>query len=275
MHTRFIEQLSKLACLLTLVLSLILGVFPQVAWADKAEPSVLFDPSGTGISVVTVYETTADTQLDAISDVLKSSKSLYKKMPGFGSFLMLKSEDSTRVITIAQWESLDAYNAALAASEESTDSKKSKEASSFKSKKGKVAITPARTVVFEIDGVQVPEGLLPGIQGSKTLVQFSEVILDSVDSLPKVLTGAEALLVGKPATYPAPRSVVLFRGVDTPEIALLADWGYSANQVSDVSKLPVLPVSEMDALEPDQHLYELVKVIAAKPEKTKKEKEED
>lgn len=63
---------------LVLLLILWLG-FPGVTWADKPSKPAVFDPAGTAVNVVNIYETTPATQKDAVSDVLKSSKLFYRK----------------------------------------------------------------------------------------------------------------------------------------------------------------------------------------------------
>ena len=46
---------------LVLFLGILFG-YPNVAQADKAVQSVLFDPSSTAVDVANIYETTATTQ---------------------------------------------------------------------------------------------------------------------------------------------------------------------------------------------------------------------
>ncbi|NJO81023.1 MAG: hypothetical protein HC827_22665 [Cyanobacteria bacterium RM1_2_2] len=50
----------------------------------------------------------------------------------------------------------------------------------------------------------------------------------------------------------------------------MANWGYSSDEFTDSTKFPTLALNlaEITPLaDSDQHLYEVVKVIAAKPEK--------
>ncbi|MBA3923338.1 MAG: hypothetical protein H0X31_17250 [Nostocaceae cyanobacterium] len=264
-HHNFNVILSLVLCL-----SVVFG-YPNVAQADKAVQSVLFDPSSTAVSVANIYETTATTQKDVISGVMKSSKSFFKKTPGLNSFSLLKSEDGARVLTLTQWQTPESYQAFIAPpAEESPESSK-------KEKKGKAAVAPTRTVVFKIDKTQAPEGVIPAVAGKATLVQFSEITAKAPDDQSKLLASAEEMLSGVPQMYPAPQSAVVFQGVDSANLALLASWGYSSAEFADLSKVPTLnPLSDDVAAlaDSDQHLYEVVNVIAPKAKKEKGSKEE-
>ena len=264
----FSRQFNAFVLPFVLFLSVLVG-FPNMARADKAVSPVLFDPSTKAVNVATLYETTPTTQTEALSSLMKSSKSLYKKATGFNSFSIFKSEDGTRVLTLAQWQSPESYQAAIATPAKGAESAKEE-------KKSKVTVTPLKTVVFEIDKTQAPEGVIPAINGNATLVQFSDMVAKAPEDQPKVLAAAAELLTTATQTYPAPRSAVVMKGVDSTDVALLADWGYSSAELTDTSKLPKLSLSdEVAALtDSDMHVYEVVKVIAAKAKKDKSEKEE-
>lgn len=268
MFKGFSRQFNALVLSFVLFLSASLG-FPNMVLADKAVQPVLFDPATKTVNVANLYETTPTTQTEALSSLMKSSKSLYKKAAGFNSFSIFKSEDGTRVLTLAQWQTPESYQAAIATPAKGADAKEEK--------KSKVTVTPLKTVVFEIDKTQAPEGVIPAISGNPTLVQFSDLVAKAPEDQPKVLAAAEELLTTATQTYPAPRSAVVMKGVDSTDVALLADWGYSSAELADASKLPKLNVSdEVAALtDSDMHVYEVVKTIAPKAKKAKSEKEEE
>jgi heme-degrading monooxygenase HmoA len=240
---------------------------PSMAQADKATKSVVFDSTSSVINIASIYETTAETQKDTVSSILKSSKSLYKKAPGFNSFSVFQSEDGTRVVALTQWQDADSYEAFLA--QPVDDAKSSK--SSKKEKEEKVAIEPLRTIAFEVDKTLAPAGMIPSIRGKDALVQFSELTAKNPEDLAVLIASAEDALSGTAQMYPAPRSAVLLKGVDSSDVALLANWGY-AMEFDDLSQVPsvaVLSEDEATLADADEHLYEVVKIIAAKPEKEK------
>jgi heme-degrading monooxygenase HmoA len=263
------QRVNSLVLSFALFLSVLLGL-PNVADADKAPKSVVFDPSSKLVNVAAIYETTPTTQKDVVSSVMKSSKSFFKKAPGFSSFSLLKSEDGARVITLTQWQDSESYQAFVAqpAEESSKSSKKGK------ADKEDTTVAPNRTVLFEIDKTQAPEGIIPAIRGQAALVQFSEITAKAPDDQSKLLTSAEELLPDTAKMYPPPQSVVLLKGVDSSNMALLANWGYTATEFTDLSKAPTFePLSEDVAAlaDNDQHLYEVVKVVSAKSKLKDKE----
>lgn len=266
-------QIKGLILSIVLFLTVLIG-FPNVAQADKAVKSVAFDPASKTVNVAAIYETTPTNQKDIISGVMKSSISLLKKAPGFSSLSVLKSEDGARVLTLSQWQDSASYQAFISqpVEETSKEGKKEKE-----DKKDKAAI-PIKTVVFEIDKTQAPEGVIPAIKGKAALVQFSEITAKNSEDQPKLLASAEELLPNVKQMYPAPQSTVLLKGVDNADVALLASWGYSSDEFTDLSKVPTFdPLSDDVAslVDNDQHLYEVVSVVSAKSKSKEKSKSKD
>jgi heme-degrading monooxygenase HmoA len=264
MFKRFVRQFNSIALSLMLFLAGLIG-FPETAQADKAPKAALFDPSSTAVNVVNIYETTPTTQKDVVSSVMKSSKSFFKKAAGFNSFSVLQSEDGSRVLTLSQWQTPESYQAFIAPPAEEPKSSK-------KEKKEKETVAPTRTLLFEIEQTQAPEGVIPSIRGNATLIEFDEITAEAADDLEKLLSSTEKSLSDVTKVYPAPRSAILFKGVDSPALAVMADWGYSSDEFIDSTKFPTLALN-LDEMTPgagsDQHLYEVVKVIAAKPDKSK------
>jgi heme-degrading monooxygenase HmoA len=259
------RRLSALGLALVLVFSTLLG-YPNLALADKAPKAIAFDPASKMVSIAAIYETTPDTQLDAISSVMKSSKSFYKKAPGFGSFLVLKSEDGLRVVTLSQWKDVASYEAFLTPADASSEKSSKKETSDDEEEESET-IAPNKTVTFEIGKVQAPAGVIPSLRGKAALVQFSEIAAKDAADQATVLAAAEQGLVDITKAYPAPKSVVLLRGVDGAEVAVLSNLGYTADEFTDVSKAPTFKLlsEESAALaQNDQHLYEVVAMISPK-----------
>lgn len=263
---KILPRLSALTLAFFLCLNILLG-YPNNAEADKGNKSISFDPSTTAINVANIYETTSTTQEDIVSDVSKFSKSALKKAPGFSSFSVLKSEDGLRVLTLTQWQNPESYQAFVA-------QPPAESAKLSKTDKAETAIAPTRTVTLTIDKIQAPEGIIPALSGKKTLVQFDEMAAKATEDKTKLIDSMEKFLPSLTQIYPAPRSAVLFDSQDSANVALLANWGYTSNEFADLSKVPTINSLSDDVaplVSSDRHLYEVVKVIAAKPEKDKKE----
>ena len=68
---------------------------------------------------------------------------------------------------------------------------------------------------------------------------------------------------------------MLLKAVEGADLALLTNWG-SAAEYADLTSVPGLDALDAELLslaESDQHLYQVVKTIAAKPEKDKSAKD--
>ncbi|WAL62025.1 antibiotic biosynthesis monooxygenase [Thermocoleostomius sinensis] len=254
-----------------LVVSTVLGWVvllgnPLSATADKAPQSMMFDATTDGVTIAAIYETTPDTQKEIVSSVLKSSKSFFKKAPGFSSFSVLQSEDGTRVIALTQWQDAASYEASLTQSTEDYAAKYSKKEKS----KDKVTAEPTKTIMFKVEQTLAPPGMKAAIRGKNALVQFSEITANSPDDITTLLTAAEEQLPHITEMYPAPRSAVLLKSVDSADLAMLASWGY-VEEFDDLTLVPTLAVLPDDVstlTANDEHLYEVMKIIAAKPEKS-------
>jgi len=275
---------SKLKNLILLCLTFI-GVtflYAGVAYADKPPSKIVFDSTATPINVVSFYKSTPETQKDIVSSTLKASKSFYKSNPGFGSYLVLQSEDGTRVLTLTQWKDQASYEAfaAQATASESAPYKSDK-AESYKSssksygKKSdyeKEAIAPDRTIVYQIDKTQAAEGVIPGIYGLQTLIQFSDVVANDSETAPTVVASIEETFENAVKTVPAPHAAILLKGLENGELAMLANWGYSKDELSDPEKLPdidLTPEAVDELTTSDENLYEVVKVVTPKLPKEK------
>lgn len=257
-----------------LFLSMVIG-FPDGAQADKPVKPIVFDPASSAVNVAAIYETTPETQKDVVTSIMQSSKPFFKKTPGFESFSVLQSEDGTRVIALTQWKDAASYQAYVAQPIAQYSDYSSYSSYSKSSTKEKVTAIPTRTVIFEVDKTQTPEGMLPALRGKDALVQFDQITAKSAEDRTELLTAAENSLLGVTKLYPSPRTAVLFKGVDNADVAVLTNWGYT-EEFTDLTKLPVFEVLPDDVAMPadhDEHLYEVVKIISAKPDsKSSKEK---
>lgn len=279
---KFLNSMKAFVLSLVLLLSVLIG-YPNAAQADKVPSSFKFDASSSAVNVANFYETTLETQKGVIKS-LKSSKSM-KKAPGFNSLSILKSEDGSRVVTLAQWQDLASYQAYTTPPVEESKSSKAEDAAkedstkSSKSKKEKdtkeIAIAPTKTLVLQIGKTQAAvEGATPAIRGKEAVVELSEFKLKSPDAQSTVLSSVEGMFPSILEKQPAPQSVVLLKSVDNTEIALMANWNCSAS-FEDLGKPAAFeqPVDIASLADNDQHLYDVVKIISPPPPKADKKKE--
>ncbi len=268
------------------------GVVIEAVLANKTPELLMFDSASGEVNMVSVYATTAETQADTIKTFFKTSKSFYKKIPGFHSFSMLASQDGARIIELTQWQdqaSYDAFKASLTSDASQAEDytkyyekyKKAKDKGQSETKA--TAVEPFLTASFVIDQVVSPPGLLAAIAGGASLVQFSGFTTDTVEHQDDLLAMAQTSLAAVPAMYPAPRTTVLLKGVESPYVALLANWG-NTTEFSDLDQIPRITLTtesvEQDSVKPesaepekepvlmttDDNLYQVVKVISSKPE---------
>ncbi len=273
------------------------GMCIEAALANKTPELLMFDPASGGVNVVSVYATTAETQADTIKTFFKTSKSFYKKIPGFHSFSILASQDGARIIELTQWQnqaSYDAFKASLTSNTSQAEDytkyyekyKKAKDKGQAETKAA--AVAPFLTASFVIDQVVSPPGLLAAIAGGTSVVQFSGFATDTVEHQADLLAMAQASLATVPAMYPAPRTTVLLKGVESPYVALLANWG-STTEFSDLDQIPRITLAtesveqdsvKQESTEPeeapvlvttDDNLYQVVNVISPKLEKYDKD----
>ena len=280
---KFLNSMKAFVLSLVLLLSVLIG-YPNAAQADKVPSSFKFDASSSAVNVANIYDTTLETQKSVIK-TLKSSKSM-KKAPGFNSLSILKSEDGSRVVTLAQWQDLASYQAYTtppveesksskaedAAKEDSTKSSKSKKE---KDKKDTVAYAPTKTLVLQIGKTQAAvEGATPAIRGKEAVVELIQFKLKSPDAQSTVLSSVEGMFPSILEKQPAPQSVVLLKSVDNAEIALMANWNCSAS-FEDLGKPAAFeqPVDIASLADNDQRLYDVVKIISPPPPKADKKTE--
>ncbi|MFH7242896.1 MAG: hypothetical protein ACHWZW_08605 [Spirulina sp.] len=276
-------------------------------WADKLVQPLVFDDSATTV-VLSVYESTADSQADVVKALLKTSRSFYKQIDGFERFALLTSTDGSRIATLTQWQdpaSYEAFQASLAETEEVDYTKYYEKFVKERPGGGSLILDPPEprlTSVFTIDQTMAPPGMVPITIGENALVQIMALDPDSPEQQGFILDAARRSLDTLPSLYPAPRSALVLQALDTPYVGLLTNWGY-ASEFSDVSQLPTIsltlpspeevPVTDegddesmpQDAADQqtdpppqsaptalaapklDDHLYQLVKVVAPKVSK--------
>lgn len=263
--------------ILAWVLTLIILCYPNPAKADKkpVQP-IRFNP--LEINVATLYATTAESQKGAMSTIAKTSKTLYKKNPGFDGFAVLSSKDGNQIIVLSQWKDLASYQTYT---EQPVEDYKTKYAD-YKSKfspsakedyKTKYAdyketlprIEPAKTIIFELEKTQ-PSNLMTTIR-KESLIQISQYTLKEEARESEVLDFVEKLMPSAKEMIPAPRTVSLLKSSDHKEIALLAAWSCSADfdELETPPSFAELPENLIASTDYAQHLYEVLKIIPPPP----------
>ncbi len=262
MLKRLSYQFGSFALLCLWTLTMLLGYSGSAA-ASKVVESMGFDPTASTINVVSTYATTPATQKTVLKSALKASKTLYKKAPGFQGLSILQSVDGAQVVTLTQWQDQASYEAATAAAATAAAAKLT-EKSTKKAAPGAELPTPV-TTVFELDQAAAPTGMLVALRGENAVVQWETLTPATPEAQAKVVAAAEAVFPTLQTLYPAPRSTVLLKGVDTPAVGLLTSWGY-ADEFADVTQIPTLnPATEAGTeVEAEHHLLTVVKVVAPK-----------
>ncbi|GFE67577.1 hypothetical protein [Chroococcus sp. FPU101] len=255
----------------------VLVSYPSTAKADKkpVQP-ILFNPSE--IDVATIYETTAESQKGAMSSIAKTSKTLYKKNPGFDGFAVLGSKDGNKIIVLSQWKDKKSYQAYTEQPVEDYKtkyadykSKYSESAEDYKSKyaaqKSKEAapIEPSKTIIFELEETQ-PNSLVAALR-KESVVQLSQYTIKDNETESEVLDFVEKLIPTASDMVPAPRTVILLKSSDNKEVALLASWSCSADfdGLETPPSFAELPQDLVAAADNEQHLYEVLKIIPPPP----------
>ncbi len=276
-----IKGLGKFLGLSLLGLLLLLPSAP--VWADKAVEPLVFKAGDGAIAVLSFYDTDPATQADAVKSFYKTTKSFYKTIPGFYGLALFASVDGLRAVELSQWAdqaSYDTFQSSLVSGDGNGDKDYEKYYEQYaqggsKGGKGKASVSlgsPSTTTLFTIDQVVAPPGMVSAISGSAALVQISDIATNTLEQQTRMITAAQATLATIPQIYPAPRTAVLLRGIDTPHVALLTHWG-SAAEFSDPSQVPqlVLTTAQPDgedaeaiAFTTDSHLYQAIKIITPK-----------
>jgi heme-degrading monooxygenase HmoA len=292
------------ACLASWLMVVAIVGFPNFAWADKPPTPFGFNKTDGAITAVSLYETTSATQKEAFKEAFKTSKSLYKAPPGFDSFAVLASSDGEQVVELTQWQDLTSYEA-FQTSFTTTSEDYSKYYEKYTQTNSDAANSqPFLTGIFAIEHVTAPPGMVMAISGENALVQMSLFSATDMDTQQLVVAAVKRTFADLPQLYPAPRSAALLTGIDTPNVLLIATWG-SVTEFADPSQVPELsvnlptvesllvgaPISDTleantmpeDAPMPvnspenteklqiaaiDNHLFQVVKIIASKPEKS-------
>ncbi|PSF37890.1 hypothetical protein C7H19_07890 [Aphanothece hegewaldii CCALA 016] len=264
----------------------VLWGYPSIAKADKkpVQP-LLFKPPE--ITIANIYLTTAESQKGAMSTIAKTSKTLYKKNPGFDGFVVLGSKDGNKIIVLSQWQNLESYQTYNAQPVEDyktkyTDYKskfsdtivedykakyaeKTYTSSKSKTKETAPPLEPSKTIIFELEQTQ-PNKRVAAIR-KDSLIQLSEYTIKDPENETNVLDFVEKLIPTTNNMEPSPRSVVLLRSSDRQEIALLANWNCSADLegLETTPSFAQLPEELGAVADNEQHLYEVLKIITPPP----------
>lgn len=289
--------------LIVLMAVVALGVgWVEPSWADKvATPLVFDDPALT--AVLSLYETTPSSQAEVAKALLKSSRSFYKPIAGFESLALFHSTDGTRIASLTLWQDAASYGffqASLATSDEE-DYTKYYEKFVKERPGGSASLLeppdPILTVTLAVDRVVAPPSLMPMTVVENALVQITGLGVTTADQQDTLATVAQTSFDTLPSLYPAPRSALLLKGAEAPYFALIANWGYG-EEFGDISQIPAIPIAPpppppepaidldldeatalaqsaieapvpapADWLSQDDHLYQLVKVVAPKVSK--------
>lgn len=246
---------GMIVCLL--VLSLLATVSPS-AQAGKAVKSLVFDTAPGTIEVAAIYETSYAAQKSVVKS-LKIGSKLMKKAAGFRGSSVLRSQDGKQVIAFSQWKDLTSYQAYTPTL--TADSTKATTAVSSPP-------TPTQTLVFEVATTRSAiAGATPALRGKEAVIQLAQFVPKTPDARSRLLTRVEAMILAILQKQPIPQSVVLVKGVNNGDIALLTNWNCSA-LFEDVGQPTEIELSSdlVALIDSEQHLYNVVNIIPAEVE---------
>ncbi|QQE63484.1 hypothetical protein GFS31_01490 [Leptolyngbya sp. BL0902] len=231
---------------LLLAVTILVG-WGSPSWADKVSPSLRFEDPALS-AVLSIYETTPDNQADTAKALLKTSRAFYKPVAGFERFALFQSTNGTRMATLTLWQdmaSYEAFQASLVAAEAEDYTKYYEKFVKERPGGGASLLDPPDplfTATLALGQTLAPPSLRPIILGENALVQLIHVDASSTDQQPLLATLAQDTLATLPNRYPAPRSALVFQGLEVPCLVLFANWGY-AEEFGDVSQIPAISMA--------------------------------
>ena len=243
---------------------LILLTAVSPAQAGKFMSSLVFEQTNDTVAVAAIYESSYTAQKTLVKS-LKISNKLMKKALGFKGFALLQSQDGKKVIALSQWQDLDSYQAYVPS------------ASGFKSKSSETASAPpepTQTLIYAVDSAQTAiADAIPALRGKEAVVRwthFTPKNISDPEMRSQVLAGATEILPSLLENQPIPQSVLLLKGLENDDLAIMTNWNCSA-MFEDVGKPEAIAISDdLAALaDSDSNIYD---VITLMPAPVKKEK---
>lgn len=243
------SKILIITCWLTLGIFL---AFPSSAQAGNGKALEFAAASGT-VEVAAIYETSFTTQ-KSVGKSLKVSSKLMKKAPGFQGFSMWQSQDGTQLIVFSQWQDLASYQA-FAPNLTAVSSKTT----------AATPPTPTSTLIFEVVSVQPGiKGATPALRGKEAVVQLTRFTAKNPEDRSQILTQVQDMIPNLLEKQPIPQSVMLLKGVETEQVALLTNWNCSALFADLGEPVAIEPSSDLVALaDNEQHLYNVVTIVPA------------
>ncbi|GBO56384.1 hypothetical protein APA_4720 [Pseudanabaena sp. lw0831] len=245
---------------------MILVTSPIPSQAGKVMSSLKFDDSSGIVEVIAIYETSYSAQKGIVKS-LKIGNKLIKKSLGFKGFLILQSQDGKHVASLSQWQDLASYQANI--STIATDSNKVNAADTLA-----MPPAPTQTLMFEVATAQTSiAGTSPALRGKEAIVQLTRFTTQKPDTRSHSLNLVEEMIPNILRNQPIPQSVILLKGIDSNDFALMTNWNCSA-MFEDVGKPKAIALSsDLESLVDDeQNLYNVVTIIGAQEKKIKKVK---
>ncbi|OKH30767.1 hypothetical protein NIES2119_30220 [[Phormidium ambiguum] IAM M-71] len=238
-----------ITCLLMLGFSL---TFPSSAQAGTGK-ALEFATASSSVEVATIYETSFTTQ-KSVGKSLKVGSKLMKKAPGFQGFSMWQSQDGTQLVVFSQWQDLASYQA-YAPNLTAVSSKTT----------AATPPTPTSTLIFEVVSVQPGiKGATPALRGKEAVVQLTQFIAKNSEDRSQILTQVTNMIPELLEKQPIPQSVMLLKGVETEQVALLTNWNCSALFADVGEPVAIEPSSDLVALaDNEHHLYNVVTIVPA------------
>jgi heme-degrading monooxygenase HmoA len=227
--------------------------------------ALVFNSTGGSVEVASIYETSYSAQKGVLKSLKPNIKAM-KKAVGFEGASTLQSMNGKQAIALSQWQDLASYQAYTTTL--TADSSKAENP-----KTTSVPPPPTRTVTFETVAAQTAiAGATPALRGKQAVVQWVYFTPKDPSTRSQLLAQVEATIPSILQKQPIPQSVVLLKGKDSQDVALLTNWNCSA-MFEDVGKPAVIiPSSDLLALaDVRQQLFKVANITPAEV----KQKQED
>jgi hypothetical protein len=165
---------------------------------------------------------------------------------------------SWQLIVFSQWQDLASYQAFTPAPTTTPTS-------------ASVPPAPTSTLIFEVVSVQSGiTGATPALRGKEAVIQLTQFTAKNPDQRSQIVDRVQELIPNLLQKQPIPQGILLLKGLENQQIALLTNWNCTALFEDVGQPMAIEPSSELLALaDNEQHLYNVVSIIPAEVKKEK------
>ncbi len=196
-----------------------------------------------------------------------------KKALGFRGFALLQSQNGKQVIALSQWQDLDSYEAYMPS------------ASGLKSKTSETTSAPpepTQTLIYGVVSAQTAiANAKPALRGKEAVVRWTHLTPTNIakniatniadpEKRSPLLDQVTEIVPALLASQPIPQSVILLKGLESDDIAIMTNWNCSA-MFEDVGKPEAIALGDelANLADSDENIYDVITLIPAPVKKEK------